>query len=245
VAAPKPPRFLIDFRPDKPGRTEIAPAISGIRLIESPAVLILPRAEVDVRADQGEALAFTSAAAPGLWAHKGGETNIYAYAVGPATGEAARAEGFRVIHEGAGGAASLARHLVEARAGPIVHAAGAAAGTGFVDTLIRAGLQARRVVLYDAGRAGGLSEAARSALHSLDGDAHWGAILASSATAQACEALLEAQGLSHTRKQATAYVLSPAVAHVLDESAWHGVRIAGRPDSRALTACVHRDLHLS
>jgi uroporphyrinogen-III synthase len=180
--------------------------------------------------DGVQAIAVTSAnAAPALGAAK----HLPVLAVGEASAAAARDAGCTRVASAEGDAASLARLIVAScrpDGGAILHLCGTEVRPGLAEALGEAGFCVLRQAVYRATPAKALSAPTCAALHAgLDA-----VLLFSPRTALIfCELALR-QGLERCLAATDACCLSAAVAEACRELAWRRVRIAARPDQRAL-----------
>ena len=98
------------------------------------------------------ALAFTSANGVRAFAERSGDRGLKVFAVGAATAQAARHAGFRSVLSSEGDVAALARGIVARRGelkGAVLHAGAAELAGDLTGALEQAGLEARRIVLYE------------------------------------------------------------------------------------------------
>ncbi|MGE0407824.1 MAG: uroporphyrinogen-III synthase [Amphiplicatus sp.] len=137
---------------------------AGMSAILSPVIEIVPREERPAL-DGVAAIAFTSANGARAFARNAAAPPIPAFAVGAMTAAAARAAGFDEVHAATGDVAGLARLIAAHRpAGDVLHICGDDRAGDLAGLLAEAGLAARRLVLYKAKPAEGLSPAALRAI---------------------------------------------------------------------------------
>jgi uroporphyrinogen-III synthase len=209
-------------------------AAKGIEVLVDPLLetVLVEGARIDLEGVQA-ALA-TSANGVRALAAATARRDVPLFAVGPATAEAARAEGF-VRVETAGGdvvaLASLAAAILDPAGGRLVHVAGTAVAGDLKGTLEGHGFIVERAVLYDAKPAEALREQTSAALRAGRID---GVLLFSPRTATTFVGLVEAAGLGATCRNLIAFCLSPAVADALRGLALGHVRVAQRPETEAL-----------
>lgn len=188
-----------------------------------------------------QALALTSHNGLRAYLAAGGPTDLPAFAVGPASAVAAREAGFETVRAAGGDVESLASLIVESlepTAGAILHPAGTVSAGDLAGALGVAGLELRRVVLYEAAAAGALSERTVELLRARTID---GALFYSPRTAATFISLVRRAGLEGCCASATAYCLSPAVADVLTSVEWACVRVATESSEAALLQAVEAD----
>jgi uroporphyrinogen-III synthase len=197
---------------------------------------VQPAPEFDLEGVQ--ALLFTSANGLRSFAALSPRRDLPVFAVGDASGAAARAAGFARVESAGGDVEDLAR-LVIARldpaAGAVFHGAGASLAGDLKGALEDAGFAVRRAVLYNARPAETFAEDVRAALAagSLDAIAFF-----SPRTAGTFARLVEQHGLEAACATCRAVCLSPAVAARLESLPWRGMTVAARPERDALVACL-------
>jgi uroporphyrinogen-III synthase len=209
-------------------------AARGIDALVDPLLETVPVQGARVDLDGAQAVLATSANGVRALAAATTRRDVPLLAVGPATAEAARAEGFTRV-ETAGGdvvaLASLAAAILDPARGRLVHVAGTAVAGDLKGTLEGGGFTVERAVLYDARPARALAEATVAALRAGRID---GVLLFSPRTAKTFVGLVETAGLGATCRNLTAFCLSPAVADALRGLALGHVRVAQRPETDAL-----------
>jgi uroporphyrinogen-III synthase len=160
------------------------------------------------------------------------------FAVGPATAKAAIDAGFDDVTGADGDVAALARLIIAACSpdgGAVLHVAGSHRAGDLSGALEKAGLKARRAVLYQAVAAETLSEAARAMI----AKGEIGAVLIfSPRTAGLFVSLMEDAGLKGAAQGMVLVALSRRVAEAASSLPWGAVRIAGTPDSEALVGAL-------
>lgn len=171
-----------------------------------------------------DALAFTSANGVRAYATLGGPTDRPAFAVGPATAEAARAAGFGEVAAAEGDVASLGRLIARARPACVLHLGPAEPAGDLVGDLARAGVKARAAALYETLPLRPEAALAAAAAGELE------AVLVHSPKAARVLADL---GLPPGRRPA-AFAISSAAAAPLRAAGWTLALAAGRPDEAAL-----------
>ena len=215
-----------------------ASVFAGLCAANGLSPIMAPLMEIDIRPaavdlDGIGALAFTSANGARAFAANSAVRRLTVFAVGPATAEAARKEGFADIRVAGGDVDALARLIDAARAefdGAVLHAAGSERAGDLIAALDAVGLAARRAVVYRARAVAALPAAARDALAALDGSGPglWAAFF-SPRTAALFVDLVRAAGLSSRLAQARAACLSNAVADEIgaDRARAEGARPGG------------------
>jgi uroporphyrinogen-III synthase len=166
-----------------------------------------------------DALAFTSANGARAFAARSAARDLPVYAVGEATAAAAREAGFADVRTAEGDVAALARLIIEERPGSVLHAGARVPAGDLVGALNAAGIEARRLALYESVPTG-LSAAPRAAY-----------VLAHSpAAARELAAMLYARPAPHL----TVLCLSPAVAAPLQDLPLARLAVAAAPTEAAL-----------
>jgi len=190
-----------------------------------------------------QAALFTSANGVRAFARLSPRRDLPALAVGDATARAAQAAGFAQV-ESAGGdvhaLAALAARRLDPAAGALIHPAASAVAGDLAGELARAGFAVRRLRLYEAVAATGLTAEAHAAITA---GAVGIAIFFSPRTAETFVTLARAAGLQDRTASIAAIVLSPAVAASLGALTWRRVDVAAAPNEPALLAALDRALH--
>lgn len=198
----------------------------------------VPRLSLDLRGVG--ALAFTSANGVRAFAALSPRRELVVFAVGEATAAAAKAAGFDRIQAQSGDVAALAAHIVMARdrfAGALLHPCAQAPAGDLVGDLVRAGLAARAVAVYETAQCEVLPDCVAAALDQRG----LGAVLVHSPRAARIIARLigtpqrraQAQGLS-------VFGLSPACLAPLAPLAFARTAAAARPAEDDLLAELAR-----
>jgi uroporphyrinogen-III synthase len=159
-------------------------------------------------------------------------------AVGEASAEAARAQGFTHVQAAGGDVHSLdalAAEILDPAKGPLLHAAGSVLAGDLKGMLEARGFDVDRVVLYDAQKAEGFTPQAREALASGTLD---GVLFYSPRTARHFATLVKAEGVSDGLSRASAYCLSAAIAAEIDMLGFAAIHIAAEPSQDALLALI-------
>lgn len=116
------------------------------------AVRHLPDVQIDL--EGVAALAFTSANGVRAFAEKCPERTLRVFAVGAATAQAARAVGFRSVLSADGDVEALAEGIGLRRGelkGAVLHPGAAEPAGDLAGSLVRHGIEARRLILYETG----------------------------------------------------------------------------------------------
>jgi uroporphyrinogen-III synthase len=218
------PDGVLITRPE-PGAAETAARVAalGWRPVLAPAMVLAPRPFRPVHA---QALLLTSRAAARALAPWG----VPVLAVGDATAEAARAQGFSEVCAADGDAAALAALCatrLDPAAGPLLLAVGEGYSLDLATALRGRGFKVARRVAYVAVEAMDFPEDATSALRNREVSR---ALFFSPRSAGCSVRALTASGLSEALRGIEAIAISPRVAAVLDGLPWRSVRTARRPD---------------
>lgn len=221
-----PPRGGVLVTRPEPGAAETAARLAamGFAPILAPALLLAPRPLAPP--SRAQALLLTSrAAARALtpWA-------IPVLAVGAATAEAARAQGFAEVRAAGGDATALAElcaATLRPADGPLLLAVGAAYSLDLTALLRAQGFRVIRRVVYAAREAPALPDPAADALRA--GQVSH-AMFFSPRSAACSVALLSRAGLAEAMGGIEALAISPRVASALQALPWRRIRVAGRPD---------------
>lgn len=138
----------------QPGASATAERVRGMGHEALVAPLLAVHALDDVEIDLAgvAALAFTSANGVRAFADRSGDRALKVFAVGAATAQAARAAGFHAVLSSDGDVAALARGIAARRGelkGAVLHAGAAELAGDLAGPLEAAGIEHRRVVLYE------------------------------------------------------------------------------------------------
>jgi len=196
------------------GATSIWSPVMAIRLHDKAASI-----------EPGEALAFTSANGVRAFERASAERDFEVFAVGEATARAARHAGFGAVEVADGDVDSLANLIAKTKASPrILHLAGADRAGDLVGALQARGVEARRLVLYDAAPIADLSDEARGAL--VTEPHHCAVGLFSARSARVFMAQITRAGVEDALSNALLLALSPAVAAAAAPACWRRVLVA-------------------
>lgn len=214
-------------------------AARGHEALVEPLIVIKPAApQLPLDLDGVQALMFTSANGVRAFTAIEKSRGLRVFAVGDATAETARGEGFTQVESAEGTVEDLvelvARHCDPAT-GSLFHGAGSRVAGDLKGSLEAAGFTVRRVVLYDARPVQSLSEAARSALGKGRLDA---VVFFSPRTAGTFARLVATHALEAACLRCHAVCLSAAVAEELAVLDWAAVHVAVRPERQALLASL-------
>lgn len=219
------PRGVLVTRPE-PGAAETATRLTalGWKPILAPALVLTPRPLAPPA--RAQALLLTSRAAARALA----PWPIPVLAVGAATAESARAQGFTEVRAAGGDAealAALCAATLRPDDGPLLLAVGAAYSLDLTAMLRAHGFRVIRRVVYAAKEASDLPEPVAQALRT-GRVSH--AMFFSPRSAACSVALLIGGGLTDALAGIEALAISPRVASVLERTAWRRIRVARRPD---------------
>lgn len=219
----------------------------GHGALKEPLLSIEPTGAALPNLGDFQGLVFTSANGVRAFAACSEARALPVYAVGAATGEAARAEGFANVRVAGGDVDKLAALLLEKKVqGPLLQAAGTHRAGNLQRALAAGGLTLHRWVGYEAKAATGFSAPCRRFLTGLapgqvapgSEAAGAGVLLYSPRTATIFCKLLEAAGLEGVAPRLTAYCLSPAVGAQLQGLPFSSLEVAHTPDEPSLLALL-------
>lgn len=162
-------------------------------------------------------------------------------AVGDATAEAARSEGFGLVQSAEGDAEDLvvlASRVLSPTAGRVVHVSGHDIAEDVAAALATRGFEAARIIAYEAETASSLSPETQAAIRESELDA---VLLHSPRAAKTFAALLEADGLAGRLDRVEALALSEQVATMVRHLSWRAVRVAAKPNEDALLELLDAD----
>lgn len=205
----------------------------GHRVILSPLLTIVPRADISIPVADYQSVALTSANAVRCLTgtpHLARLRHLPVLAVGPQSAQAARRAGFTRVTEAGGDGPGLAQHIIGSASpgsGPVLYLSGRDTASDFAGLLERAGFQVRRAVIYDAQPAQKLAPGAAAAD---------GVLLYSPRSARLWLDLaqrhdIEAKAMLH-------YCLSPNIAAILPDG--FVTRIAAQPTEESLLEIIGR-----
>lgn len=217
--------------------TAKALALRGIASVVAPLLEIVPRDETpSLRGVQ--AVLATSANGIRAFARHSQRRDVRVLAVGHASAQAARDNGFVAVESAAGDVgdlAALVRRRLRAQDGPLLHPAGTAIAGDLAALLVKDGFKVRRYAAYSARPVRELPQIARQML--IDGGIS-AVLLYSPRTATIFRDLIEDAGFGNYCSHINALCLSTAVARALEPLAFLDIRIAEQPDQDALFALL-------
>lgn len=231
IAAPFIAPFIMITRPAADGAA-LADAVTaaGFRPLSAPllAIHLLPENVPDLR--PAAAAVFTSANA--VRAVRDVVPALPVYAVGPATGRAARAAGFADVTVADGDAVSLNALLARAGlAGPVYHLS----GRDIAAPIIVPGVAVRRYIVYEAEKIFSFQD---DVVDALRGGTVAAVTILSARTGAAFADAVAAQGLTDTLKTIKALCISDTVLHSVANLPWRGVAVANHPDMESVCALL-------
>lgn len=221
----------------------------GHEVLLEPLLEIVTLSGEAVAANDSQAILFTSANGVRALLARNGEDvsalrHLPVYAVGDATGRAAKDAGFAEVASASGDVKALAI-LVAARlrpeAGPLLHVAASDVAGDLAGLLGAQGFVVTRAVLYEAKKAEALSPETVGALRRGDIPA---ALFFSPRTATAFVGLAAAADLALALGRSTAICLSSAVADAVDDlpgaASWRDILTAAEPTQDSLLSALDR-----
>lgn len=233
------PRRVLVTRPEAESH-ELAEALRrrGIEPVTAPMLAIEPTGATVGDAGRYRAAVVTSGnGADGLAA----ATTYRAmpvFAVGEATAERLRGQGFTAIEAAGGTGLALVELIldkVRPASGPLLWVSGDEVRVDMAEELGRHGYEVERVIAYRAVAAADLPAAARCALAEGTAD---GVLFFSPRTAERFASLVAGAGLTKRAAAMTAHCLSAAVAEAARSLPWAAIRIARRPTRDDLLATL-------
>lgn len=226
------PQAILITRPEPGGARfaaqlrDAAPNPDDLQICLSPVMRIVAEA-ADVPLDGVRGLVFTSQYGVEQFAARVQGRGLPVFAVGRATGEAARAAGFGEVAEAEGDASSLARMIIaKGVRGPVLHVRGTVVAGDVAAELRAAGIETRQALVYRQEAAAPTAQA----LGLLAGDAP---VIVPLFSPRSAALWFEGQAARPPRAPLVILALSAAVARAVPEGAG-GVMIADKPDVRAM-----------
>ncbi|MEK7266376.1 MAG: uroporphyrinogen-III synthase [Pseudomonadota bacterium] len=208
----------------------------GAEPVLSPVMAIRVR-ETTIDLAGAAALAFTSANGVRAFAALSPARDLKAFAVGAATAEAARGEGFREVEAAEGDVESLSRIISKAKlASHILHLAGSERTGDLVRQLSAKGIAARREVIYDALEIEDLASKAAAIL--ADEGENPFVVFFSPRSARLFLRQAARAGLTKALRGATALCLSAEIAAAVAEAPWSAVLVAQERTSAAMLRLI-------
>jgi uroporphyrinogen-III synthase len=225
-------------RPDPDGA-----AFSALLRARGHAAIACPMMEIAFRDDPVDlggagALAFTSANGVRAFAQTSKDRGLPVFAVGPATGDAARAAGFARVSCAKGDVASLAALIAgpgSGISGDVIHVAGSSRAGDLAAALDQLAIPARRAVLYDARPVERIS--AELAATIINDPPDW-AVFFSPRTAKIFTLLSGDAGIAGALNRIKAACLSQAVADALIEGDWGAIALAKDRSTDAVISLI-------
>ncbi|MDA8233060.1 MAG: uroporphyrinogen-III synthase [Magnetospirillum sp.] len=213
----------------------------GFDVMVEPLLDIVPVDGAVVEADGIQGILATSANGIRALARVLADRSLPVWAVGDSSARVARALGYANVESAGGDVETLAALVigrVDPAKGALLHAAAGAVAGDLAGRLGAAGFAVRRVVLYDARTATGVSAELADALRTQSLDA---ALFFSPRTAATFATLVGAAGLDPCCRSVAAYALSAAVARELGTLPWRWITVAPEPTQAALLAALDDD----
>lgn len=215
-------------------------AALGYRCLIEPMVEIVPCTGPPLDLAGVQALLVTSGNGGRALANRTSARGLKVFAVGDATAATLSRLGFLSVESASGDARDLAA-LVQERchpaAGPLLHVRGDAVGTDPGEILRAAGFTVCATVLYESRTPSAFSPELERTLrrHGLAF-----ALFFSPRSGRTFVTLAQAAGLAPDCATVEACCLSAAIAAAVEGGPWRAVRIAVRPEQRALLALLPR-----
>ena len=205
-----------------------------------PMLTIEPTGKAVPELDGYKALIFTSANGVRAFAACSRRRDLPAYAVGAGTGAALQQSGFVDIRSSDGNAKELAGLIGETvpRGARLLHLSGRAIAQDLKALLASSGIEADRVILYDAVPANRLSQGLVASLYARTIEY---VLFFSPRTAGIFGTLAVQQGLSDAVRYSSALCLSPAVAEIAARLPWRHIGTARQPTTEALIQLLAHD----
>ncbi len=212
----------------------------GVEAMVEPMMTIRSTEEQSPDLDGAQGLLFTSANGVRGFTTRSDRRDLRVFAVGEATGEAARRAGFENVEVAGGDVVALAA-LVQAQCKPdggkLIHVAGTHVAGNLSERLVAAGFTLERAVLYDALSAHQFSVGTVEALRRAEIEA---VMLFSPRTAEIFMTLVEQSGGEKGLSAMAAVCLSKAVADRLPGERFRTVVVAAKPDQPAMLDALDR-----
>jgi uroporphyrinogen-III synthase len=201
----------------------------SVRLLSAPLMKIAYGGDLPTLSGQ-EVLIFTSRHGVTGFCRLSPRRDLFCYAVGEATAEAARDAGFAVVSARGDADALVARIAAEGRAGPFLHPRGAHVAADIVGALQSMGHAAQDAVVYDQ-IAVDLDPTAQAVL-----DGPWPVILPLMSPRSA---RLFFDGVPAARAPLLVAAISRKAARMVPEGAVEAFVIAETPDLAGMIAALH------
>tara|TARA_R100000005_G_scaffold71393_1_gene38893 strand:+ start:10239 stop:12395 length:2157 start_codon:yes stop_codon:yes gene_type:complete len=230
---------ILITRPE-PDASALADILSGRghepRLAPMMFIENLPNRTLDTAGAQ--ALLITSANGARALGRLAGDKNIRCFAVGRATAEALRAEGYAHVTAAGGDVTSLRDVIIDAATpdgGRLIHISGSEVAGDLVGMLTENGFDCERLVLYEALPVTSLDA---KITREIKAGSIPAVLFYSPRTAAIFTGIVTAAGLAPFMKSITAYCLSAAIAEKISSLRWQDVKIAAEPDQEKLLALL-------
>ncbi len=214
-----------------------------IEVLLEPLLDIRPIEHKPIDLDGVQAILVTSPAGARALADAVSRRDLPVYAVGDATADILRDNGFEKVESARGDGEALATLVLERlspKDGPLLYASGRTVAVDLTERLGTAGFEVRRVELYAARPAAALSDVTVNALRE---DRLDFALFFSPRTAQTFTRLVQEAGVAEHCARIRAFCLSQNVADSIKEVSWAGVEVAEKPEQMALVDRI--DAHIS
>ncbi|MAL79146.1 MAG: hypothetical protein CMN55_08550 [Sneathiella sp.] len=230
---------ILITRPE-PDASALADILSGRghepRLAPMMFIENLPNRTLDTAGAQ--ALLITSANGARALGRLAGDKNIRCFAVGRATAEALRAEGYAHVTAAGGDVNSLRDVIIDAATpdgGRLIHVSGSEVAGDLVGMLTEQGFDCERLVLYEALPVTSLDA---KITREIKAGSIPAVLFYSPRTAAIFTGIVTAAGLAPFMESMTAYCLSAAIADKISSLRWQEVKIATEPDQEKLLALL-------
>ncbi|MEH6525435.1 MAG: uroporphyrinogen-III synthase [Sneathiella sp.] len=226
---------ILVTRPE-PDASRLAATLSdlGHEVVLAPMMVIENLPGTKIATEDVQALLVTSANGARALGRATAFRNVKVFAVGNASAEAVRGEGFDNVVSAAGDVPSLAKQVIsdcKPKNGKLVHIAGTDVAGDLSGLLKVAGFECDRAVLYETKVTEKLDTDLFSMFNSGALDA---ALFYSPRTALIFKANIKAAGLEAALDHVIAFCLSDAVAEKINDFSWSDVKIAKEPNQDSL-----------
>ena len=230
---------ILITRPE-PDAARLAAILRGLGhdAVSAPMMSIENLSGTKVDVDGVQALLVTSANGARALGRATAFRNVKIFAVGAATAEAVRTEGFDQVTSADGDVPSLAAKVIEMckpEDGKLVHIAGTEVAGDLSGLLNVAGFNCERAVLYEAKPVKSLPSDVTKQIKAGSIDA---ALFYSPRTAAIVTGIVTAADLPPYMKSMTAFCLSSAVAEKIESLPWGGLQVAAEPNQENLLALL-------
>jgi uroporphyrinogen-III synthase len=233
-------RALVTRPSEEASALAAALAKRGVDTLIEPLMEVYFRAAASPDLSDVQAVLCTSANGVRALARASAERRLPLLAVGDATAERARVEGFTSVASAGGDAADLVRLAaarLDPREGRLLHVCGSAVAGDLAGDLRKRGFAVERSILYEATPIAGLSPAATDAIGSGMVDF---ALFFSPRTAAIFVRLASDGGVASGCGTMTALSISTTADAALGTLTWRERCIAERPEQRSLLVALDR-----